>query len=132
MMIALVGVYIFTFTARYKTQSRFKDVERFCRNKMMTTGTTGITNVTQGSQVVPVPPAPAASAVDPSITKPLAQPSNHTISPRIVVDPSAGVIIQFLSSNGQIQNQIPSSTVVAYLRAGLTPEGLQKPQTTRA
>jgi len=96
------------------------------------TGTASITNTTQGGALVPTPPVPAPSVVSQVSAKPLTQPSSQSISPRIVVDPSAGVIIQFLSSNGQVQNQIPSTTVVAYLRAGLTPDGLQKPQTTRA
>lgn len=91
------------------------------------TATTGISNAASSVQVAQPAAAPTPAA---SVTaKPLVAPSNSTISPRIVVDPSAGVIIQFLSSSGQVQNQIPSSTVVAYLRAGLTPDGLQKPQT---
>jgi hypothetical protein len=48
------------------------------------------------------------------------------ISPRIVVDPNAGVITQFLGANGDVKAQIPSVTAVAYLRAGLTAEGLNK------
>jgi len=34
------------------------------------------------------------------------------------------LITEFLGTNGQIESQIPSATVVAYLRAGLTPQGL--------
>jgi hypothetical protein len=52
---------------------------------------------------------------------------NAPISPRIIVDPLAGVITQFLGTNGELQSQIPSAAVVAYLRAGLTPEGFAKP-----
>jgi len=58
--------------------------------------------------------------------KPLVGSSNTPISPRIVVDPLAGVITQFLSTNGQVQSQIPSAAVVAYLRAGLTSSGQTK------
>jgi hypothetical protein len=53
--------------------------------------------------------------------------SSAPISPRIVVDPLAGPITEFLSANGQIQAQTPSAAVVAYLRAGLTSSGLPKP-----
>ena len=60
-------------------------------------------------------------------TKPLVGNSNTPISPRIVVDPLAGVITQFLSTDGQVQSQIPSAAVVAYLRAGLTSNGQTKP-----
>jgi hypothetical protein len=49
------------------------------------------------------------------------------ISPRIVVDPLAGPITEFLTTSGQIQAQTPSAAVVAYLRAGLTSSGTPKP-----
>jgi hypothetical protein len=60
-------------------------------------------------------------------SKPLVGSSNTPISPRIVVDPLAGVITQFLSATGTVQSQIPSAAVVAYLRAGLTSSGQTKP-----
>lgn len=53
--------------------------------------------------------------------------SDTPISPRIVVDPLAGPITEFLTTSGQVQAQIPSAAVVAYLRAGLTAEGFAKP-----
>ncbi|MDP9127119.1 MAG: hypothetical protein M3N08_02505 [Pseudomonadota bacterium] len=85
--------------------------------------TTAITApVTTASTAPPAPPV--VSPGDPS--KPLVQIANNSISPRIVVDPSAGVIIQFLSSTGSVQSQIPSATIVAYLKAGLTSDGLHK------
>jgi hypothetical protein len=59
-------------------------------------------------------------------TKPLTGGSNTPISPRIVVDPLAGVITQFLSATGTVESQIPSAAVVAYLRAGLTASGETK------
>ena len=89
----------------------------------------------------PTPPAPTGQApVSPATTTAnasvtavaaSAQPVDNdtSISPRIIVDPLAGEIIQFLSNTGQVQSQIPSSTVVAYLRAGLTSQGLSRPQT---
>ena len=90
-------------------------------------------------QATPPPPAaapqaptsPVASASAPAaVAAASAQPIDNdtSISPRIVIDPLAGEIIEFLSTTGQVQSQIPSSTVVAYLRAGLTPDGLSKPQ----
>jgi hypothetical protein len=75
----------------------------------------------------PVAAASVASSVD---SKPLTGGSSTPISPRIVVDPLAGVITQFLSATGQLESQIPSAAVVAYLRAGLTPDGLAKPTIT--
>jgi len=72
--------------------------------------------------------APASNTSDSSLTsKPLVGSSNTPISPRIVVDPLAGVITQFLSATGQLESQIPSAAVVAYLRAGLTTQGYAKP-----
>jgi hypothetical protein len=53
--------------------------------------------------------------------------STAPISPRIVVDPLAGVITQFLTSTGGIEAQIPSQAVVAYLRAGLEADGTSRP-----
>lgn len=50
------------------------------------------------------------------------------ISPRIVIDPFAGPITQFLDGAGHVQSQIPSTVVVAYLRAGLEANGQAKPQ----
>ncbi len=81
-----------------------------------------------GGVTAPVLPATAAADASNAAVKPLSAPESLGISPRILVDPSAGAIIQYLSSNGQVQLQIPSSTVVAYLRAGLTPDGLSKPE----
>ena len=56
-----------------------------------------------------------------------AHDADSPISPRIVVDPLAGPIIEVLTAGGTVQSQIPSATVVAYLRAGLTSSGLPKP-----
>jgi hypothetical protein len=47
------------------------------------------------------------------------------LSPRIKADPVAGVMIaEYLTTEGEKQIQIPSQTVVAYLRSGLTASGL--------
>lgn len=46
-------------------------------------------------------------------------------SPRIKTDPIAGVMIaEYLSTMGEKEIQIPSQTVVAYLRSGLTATGM--------
>ncbi|HUY69300.1 MAG TPA: hypothetical protein VMV79_08375 [Alphaproteobacteria bacterium] len=93
--------------------------------------TSGISSVTQGTPLTAPAPAavPAAGSVSSITAKPLTKDTTTGISPHIVVDPLAGVITQFLSSTGQVQSQIPSSAVVAYLRAGLNSDGLAKPST---
>jgi hypothetical protein len=50
------------------------------------------------------------------------------MNPRVIEDPTAGFITQYLSANGgQIVSQTPSATTVAYLRQGLAPDGTVKP-----
>lgn len=47
------------------------------------------------------------------------------LSPRMMADPVAGVMIaQYISSEGEMTMQHPSSTVVAYLRSGLSEVGM--------
>ncbi len=79
------------------------------------------------------PPAAStdtASTADSAATKAAQQTELTTApSPRITVDPSAGVILQFLDSKGQIEAQSPSFAAVAYLRAGLTRDGESKTAT---
>jgi hypothetical protein len=47
-------------------------------------------------------------------------------SPRLRIDPNAGVIIQFLDNKGDVAVQTPSFAAVAYLKAGLTSDGYGK------
>jgi hypothetical protein len=61
-----------------------------------------------------------AASFEPSIAKSTA---TESISPRIKADPFAGVIVQFLDSNGEVRSQTPSAAAVAYLKAGLTMDG---------
>jgi len=89
---------------------------------------------TQAATGANAPAAPKAdfkqqvTAIQQSIqSSVLAHDSDSPISPRIVVDPLAGPIIQVLTTSGEVQSQIPSATVVAYLRAGLTSSGFPKP-----
>jgi len=51
--------------------------------------------------------------------------SQQPISPRISEDSLSGTIVtQFTSSNGEVSQQVPSAAALAYLRAGLTAQGL--------
>jgi len=53
------------------------------------------------------------------------------LSARLFDDPLAGIVVsQQLDSQGQIVTQTPSSSVLAYLRNGLTIEGLPKQSTS--
>lgn len=46
------------------------------------------------------------------------------LSPRMTVDPSAGVVImEYLTDSGDKTAQLPSEAVVAYLRSGLSADG---------
>jgi len=70
-----------------------------------------------------VRPAAASSASSaPSTQSGLAA---QPLSPRMTADPVAGVVIaEYLSSDGEITVQFPSTTVVAYLRSGLSANGM--------
>ncbi len=55
------------------------------------------------------------------------------INPRLRYDPTSGVVVtEFLDSSGTVQTQAPSTAVLAYLRAGLTEDGLGKKDETEA
>ena len=50
------------------------------------------------------------------------------LSPRMRADPVAGVLIaEYLTTDGKPQMQFPSTTVVAYLRSGLSENGMNIP-----
>lgn len=89
--------------------------------------TNGITANPAGAPKASPTVALAASSARSIVRENAAQGTAPAISPRLVVDPRAGVLIQYLNNNGEVATQIPSTTVVAYLRAGLTAEGLNKP-----
>lgn len=78
-------------------------------------GTTAASAVRAVSAVSPVPAAKEQATTDsPAVP----------FSPRITADPYTGVVIsEYLSSSGEKTIQIPSETVVAYLRSGLTAQG---------
>jgi len=79
----------------------------------------------------------AQAAVAHAATQSLAQQQNTApiasvgqsavISPKIVFDPQAGMITEYVNSQGKITQQTPSAAAVAYLHAGLTAQGLNKP-----
>lgn len=93
------------------------------------TSATGITQGTAGVVTTQAAVAPASVVNAHAAAAKVAASStsqNVSISPRIIDDPTAGIITQFLDSSGKIASQFPSTTVVAYLRAGLTSEGLSR------
>jgi len=59
--------------------------------------------------------------------------ASNVHSPRLIDDPSAGFITEYLSANGsQVIYQTPSAVTVAYLKLGLTADGLTKSQAAQA
>ncbi|HAX90775.1 MAG TPA: hypothetical protein DCY07_01005 [Rhodospirillaceae bacterium] len=79
-------------------------------------GNTGGVTVHSASASAPAPAESAAAST--GVTR-------VALSPRIKSDPAAGIMIaEYLSSTGEKQLQTPSAAVVAYLRSGLTAEGL--------
>jgi len=77
--------------------------------------------------VLPVTASPVSNAATTAAAAPLT-PQVPQPTQRVLFDPQAGLINQYLNSKGGIETQIPSSVVVAYLRAGLTADGLTKQQ----
>ena len=52
------------------------------------------------------------------------QDAATAISPRLVYNPVAGVVVtQFLGNGGEVELQLPSKAAIAYLQAGLTQTG---------
>ncbi|MGE3770068.1 MAG: hypothetical protein AB7G06_03870 [Bdellovibrionales bacterium] len=67
-------------------------------------------------------PAPVQAAPETVLQKPGDVP--QPISPRIVQDSLAGAVVtEFVGSNGEVSQQVPSQAALAYLRAGLTAQG---------
>lgn len=93
-----------------------------------------VRNVTAGYPAVSRADAAAPAAKPTSVPASASQDSKAATeaqltaptSPRITVDPRAGVILQFLDSKGQVESQSPTFAAVAYLRAGLTRDGYTK------
>jgi hypothetical protein len=81
-------------------------------------------------------PAAPAKNVTPAST-PAAKPNDESakaptvdtapISPRLRFDAVSGVVVtEFLKNGNNVQAQVPSVAVLAYLRAGLGPDGRSK------
>ncbi|MDR3424261.1 MAG: hypothetical protein P4M13_04170 [Alphaproteobacteria bacterium] len=88
--------------------------------------TSNIDYVGASSRAMPAPVATAGNAAS------SASASNAVLvgsleNPRVVLDPMAGFITEYLSGDGgQVVSQSPSAITVAYLRQGLTPDGSSK------
>jgi hypothetical protein len=91
------------------------------------TSTVGSVGTTQGAPLAPVVSTPVASLKATASLAPKTPAVTSLQNPRIVFDPSAGLITEYLSANGsQIISQTPGAITVAYLRLGLTAEGQSK------
>jgi hypothetical protein len=84
-------------------------------------------------QAAPVAPgsspsfASAVASVSPASSSVASMVANVSHGPHVIQDPAAGFITQYLSANGsQVVSQTPSVITVAYLRLGLTAEGVAK------
>lgn len=86
---------------------------------VVTPAVTASVAATTNASVAPAP-APAAASATATAEAVIVH------SPRIIGDPTAGFITQYLSTNGEIMSQIPSAVTVAYLRIGLTADGMPK------
>ena len=59
------------------------------------------------------------------------QTQSNVLTGRLFEDPQVGIVVsQTLDTQGYIVQQTPSSSVLAYLRNGLTVDGLPKATTT--
>jgi len=91
------------------------------------------TQGTLGASTAPAAPVPAAS-IAPTSAAASATPAPAAgllQNPKVLLDPSAGFITEYLSANGsQVISQTPSAITVAYLRLGLTADGLSKQEPT--
>lgn len=91
-------------------------------------GSVGITASVANTQVYAAQPVANVTATATSSTQASSTSSATTgsFSSKLIVDPLAGVITEFLDGQGNIRNEIPSTTVIAYLKAGLTAQGYSK------
>ena len=91
--------------------------------------TSGIGIVGSTAPAVSVPVSSSGTAATFTVPQPVATTSSAAqTSPRGLLDPNAGYITQYLSANGsQVVSQTPTAITVAYMRLGLTADGLSKP-----
>lgn len=93
--------------------------------------TSAVGIVGSSSGVVSLPSAAVSSATDTASQTSTAATSLQ--NPKVILDPSAGFITEYLSDHGsQVVSQTPSAATVAYLRQGLTAEGTVKPNPSSA
>jgi len=86
--------------------------------------TPGATASANTAPATPRAADPSAFAVNTNVS---ISPPPLLQNPRIVQDPSAGVITEYLNTNGtQVVSQSPSAVTVYYLHQGLTANGLPK------
>jgi len=92
-----------------------------------------IGSINSSAGIVPSPLAPAPAAPSSSAAFTHATLPASFENPRVIQDPTAGYIVEYLSSvNGQIISQSPSAVTVAYLRDGLQADGTPKHTATTA
>ena len=84
-----------------------------------------VSTVGSGSVATPVA-SPTESAHVQATTTSSSSSSDSSGPIKYYVDALAGPVTQFLNIKGDVQDQIPSVTVVAYLKAGLTTDGRSK------
>jgi hypothetical protein len=82
--------------------------------------TAGYPAVARGDTAAPAAKPTTAESLSAQARAAAAAQNTAPTSPRITVDPRAGVILQFLDNKGQVESQSPTFAAVAYLRAGLT------------
>ena len=83
------------------------------------TSAVGIVGSSSGAVSNPSPPLVPLSSGDTAVSS--ATPIQN---PRIIQDPTAGFITQYMSVNGNtLVTQVPSVVTVAYLRLGLSADG---------
>jgi hypothetical protein len=83
---------------------------------------------TTDTQVSAAAATSSSSTQSVSIGSSSSQNVASTISPRLVYNPVAGVVVtEFLNNSGQIDVQLPSKAAIAYLQAGLTQQGDPRP-----
>jgi hypothetical protein len=78
------------------------------------------------SALAPRAVTPAVKSTETDAPATASETAATTFSQRFQNDPQAGLILQYLGDNGQLVSQVPSQTVVAYLRAGLTAQGVKR------
>jgi len=97
----------------------------------MTNGVGTISSVAGVSQAPVIASAAVSQQASSNYATAAISASPLVHNPRVIQDPAAGFITEYLSANGsQVVSQTPSAITVAYLRLGLTADGLSKQSST--